>query len=171
MYVAWKRASSEPANYTFNFASTWRDAMMMSYQGAVVGENPLDPDTPPAVVESASVQSLASNNDVTTTVDTVAIAFANNKSIISWAAAPGSWIARQSTSGDEQYVIDQAFTTAQTVTGPTMSSAGGTPSGPMKAAILALQSASTSTGLPPGLGPDVGMNMDAQSGSLAAAMR
>lgn len=153
MWIGWKRASSEPASYTFNFASTWRDCVMLRYTGIVGGsENFLDPDTPPAVVEQGSVTSLASNNITTTTTDTTAVAFANNKSIITWAAAPAGWTARQNSAGNELYVIDQAFTTPQTITGPTMSSAGGTPSGPMKAYIVTLQSqaASTPAGYTPG---------------------
>ena len=141
MGIGWRRASSEPANYTWNFASTWRDCVMLRYTGVVTGENPNDPDTPPAMVEAASVTSLASNNDVTTTADTTGVAFANQKAIISWAAAPGSWVARQNAAGNECYVIDLVVASG-TITDPTMSTAGGTPSGPMKAYIVAIQSVS-----------------------------
>lgn len=152
--VGWRTASGEPASYSWNFASTWRDAIILSFSGAVTGENPNDPDTPPAAVEngaSGSNPSWATNNDTTTTIDTLAVAIHTNKNITSWSAAPGGWTARQNAASNELHVMDQAFAAAQTITGPTQGASAA--NGSIKAYIVAIQSASASSGLPPGLGP------------------
>jgi len=162
MGIGWRRASSEPANYTWNFASQWVDALILSYQGVGISTTPTDPDTPPAIVEQATVTSLATNNMTTTTTDTVAVVFGNQKAIITWGAAPGSYVARQNAGANETFVMDQAFTTPQTITGPTVSTAGGTPTGPMKVYILGLQSAADDQHYnPPPVFPGV-FNLDAR---------
>lgn len=40
--VAWKRASSEGASYTFNVSSTWRTGMIASFSGAFTSGDPQD---------------------------------------------------------------------------------------------------------------------------------
>lgn len=143
--VGWRRAATEPANYTWTFASTWRSCVMLAYSGAINSENPLDPDTPSAMTTGTSVTSLATNNDVTTTASTTAVAFHTAKNLTAWAAEPGGWTARQNTGGGvEVHVMDQAVATASTVTGPTQSVTG--PAGPMKSYLLALQSVAASGG-------------------------
>lgn len=146
MYVAWKRASSEPANYTFNFASTWRDCVMLAYSGAITSETPTDPDVPAAATHAANVNSLATANNITTTADTTAVAFHNSENLTGWSAEPGGWTARQNAAGNEVHVMDQAVAAASTVTGPTQAYSG--PSGPMKGYLLALQSVAAGGGAP-----------------------
>lgn len=164
--VGWKRASGEPANYTWTFTSTWRDAIMLAYRGvaqAAQAPNPLDPDTPPAATTSVAntgSQTWATNNITTLTTDTIAVALFNYIGTSGWGADPSGWTARQNAGGNEVYAIDQAFTTPQTITGPTANLAGG--GGAVKGFILALQSAPDDQHyFPPPVFPGV-RNLDAR---------
>ena len=162
--VGWRRASSEPASYTWTFTAIWRDVVMMSYSGAVTGENPLDPDTPPGALpglNSGNPHSWSTNDITTTTADTTAIAIHADVGISTWNAEPGGWTARQNASANELHVMDQAFATAQTVTGPTQA-AQGNATAAHQAYILALQSVPTDKHylLPPAF-PGV-FNLDAR---------
>jgi hypothetical protein len=161
--IGWRRASGEPANYTWTFASTWRDAIILAYSGAVTGENPNDPDVPPAQVEVSlgPSPSWATNNITTTTADTIAVAFHQNINITMWSAEPAGWTARQNAGANEVHVMDQVFAAAQTITGPTQSCGGS--GGASKAYIVALQSVAAGGAaqvlLPPGgiVIPDPGL--------------
>jgi hypothetical protein len=144
MYVAWKIASSEPASYTFNFASTWRDCVMMSFTGNVTAETPLDPDSPTAPNESASATSLATPSNTTTTANTLGVSFHNYINITTWQAEPGGWTPRQNSASNELHVMDQAFATAQTISGVTQ--AGNGSAGAFKAFLLAIQSEAAAGG-------------------------
>jgi len=159
MYIAWKRAASEPASYTFNFASTWRDCIMLAYSGAVVGENPLDPDAPTAPTEgtvATGSQTFATPTDITTTVDTTAVAFCNYIAISSFGAVPGGYTFRQNAAGNEVGVADLVVATASTIGAATFNISGS--GGAVKGFQLALQSvAAGGASLPPGLGPAVQM--------------
>lgn len=157
--VGWRRASSEPANYTWTFTSIWRNCVMVSYTGAVANENPLDPDTPPAQVETANSTTLATNTNTTTLADAMAVAFHQNINVTTWSAAPGGWTARNNTAGDEAHWMDQAFATAQ---GISATQSWGGSGGASKAYILALQSLPTDQHyFPPPAFPGV-FNLDAR---------
>jgi hypothetical protein len=143
--IGWRRASSEPANYTWTFTSIWRDIVILSYQSAVTGETPLDPDVPPAAVANTGIApTITTNNDVTTTADTVGVAFANFQAISTWGAAPGSWVARQEVADNEVHAMDLVVASG-TITGPSLTTSGG--SGAYKGYIVALQS--VTSGAPP----------------------
>lgn len=145
--IGWRRASSEPASYTWNFSSIWRDAGIFSYQSVVTGENPNDPDTPAAAFEGGSVNPVtgwAPSNNTTTTAATVGVAFHTFINITSWSTEPSGWTARQNAGSNELHVMDQAFASAGAITGPTQTSGGG--SGAAKAYLVALQSVSAGGG-------------------------
>lgn len=137
--IGWRIASSEPASYTWNFSSTWRDCVMMSYSGIGVSVNPLDPDTPPAGnTGSGSVTSITAPDMTTTTIDTTMLCIYTNTGISGWSAAPTNWTQRDGASGTEQCVDDRQFSSAGTQSGAVQGSAFST--GAWKGFSIGLQS-------------------------------
>lgn len=87
--IYWKRAASEGASWTWTFASTWRDCGVSAWSGGVTVDTPLDPDTPAAIVRSASALAVTCTANTTKTTNTTEIATYTNFSSMDGAAPTG----------------------------------------------------------------------------------
>lgn len=163
--VAWRRASSEPASYTWNFSSVWRDSLILSYQGAATAaqaSNPLDPETTPSTTSGTGVSNVTVTppDIVTTTTDTVALAIGAHTAITAWGGAPATWTQREA-AANEPFVDEKAIASAGTVTGPGQTSASSS-TGAYKGLMIAIQSLPDDQHyFPPAVFPGV-FNLDAR---------
>ncbi len=55
LYTWWRRAASEPADYTWTFASAWRVGGMLAYSGAITTGDPQDATASGAEGDSTSI--------------------------------------------------------------------------------------------------------------------
>lgn len=64
LYVYWKRASGEGADYTFTWTgNVWQEAIIVSYSGCITTGSPIDNSTS-GKVESATVDQSGNNPDI-----------------------------------------------------------------------------------------------------------
>jgi hypothetical protein len=165
--VGWKRASGEPTSWTWSWTnSTWRDTAVYRYTGGVSSGDPIDPDPPAAIAHAASVLSLATNSNTTTTNDTVRVALHNAKAINAWGSETSGYTIRQNTGANEIHMMDQALATAGS-TG-TASAANNSPSGAFKAYMIEIASVGATQDTPELWGRPDGMSGQNQMQQLLA---
>jgi len=142
--IGYKRAASEPANYTWNFSSIWRDSCIVTYSGvSTAATNPFDPDAAPTPTTGSSAPgSITSPSITTATIETTLLAIYHHVAISGWGGQPSGWTGRQGSAGggvnDEECIDDQTQASAGTFSGANQSF--GSSIGGWKAVTIALQS-------------------------------
>lgn len=141
--VGWRRALATDTNWTWTFASTWRDVLILGYSGAVTSGDPIDPDPPAAAAHQTSASSITTGSNTTVTADTMRVALANNENISTWGTTPGGWTVRQNAINNETYAIEQAFVGPGSTGTVTMTES---PVGPFKGYLLEIASVAAGGG-------------------------
>jgi hypothetical protein len=150
--VGWRRALAADTNWTWTFASTWRDALILGYSGAVTSGDPIDPDPPAAAVHLTNASTITTGSNTTVTADTMRVALANNENISAWGTTPAGWTVRQNAANNETYAIEQAFVGPGSTGTVTITDS---PSGPFKAYLLEIASVAAGGGFDPTTTPFV----------------
>ena len=145
LWVGWRIASSEPANYTWTFAADWRDAVMQRYTG-VINSAPLDPASPAAPTTTASANTVTTPSNNIATAATRVVAIHTSETLTSWSAATATVDAvtmtvHTSTGAVEVHVMSGAKAAAATPEAGKAQAFSG-PAGPMKGYMLVLASVS-----------------------------
>ncbi len=111
LYCYWKRAASDGANYSWNWASSaWNSGGIRAYSGCPVAGDPFDVTTS-GVAGSASVTSPAVS--LTTTVTDCKLIFSvASFSSSTWTSTPASFINSLLPSGGDQRSLDKDQTSA-----------------------------------------------------------
>lgn len=147
LWIGWRIAASEPASYTWNFASTWRDCYMQRYTG-VYGPAPLDPATPAAVVTVTSALTATSNGDTQATAATLIVAIHTAITINTWVAetatVDGVTMTRRTAASNEVHTMDGAKASAGAEGGKAATDSAG--AGAMKAYMIGLASVAAGGG-------------------------
>lgn len=147
LYVYWKRASGEGADYTFTWTgNVWQEAIIVSYSGCITTGSPIDNSTS-GKVESATVDQAANNPDIfptlsfsTTVSDTKLVYFCNTSVTLPATCDPSSGFAERGQVSEMEIADkDQASTGSTGSVVSTVTGTGSNGMGSTSAIMVALK--------------------------------